>query len=335
MRIALIGLGRMGRQHFAALRVRSSAQIVALYDPALSGDVEGCPVRGFDEVLSDPSITGVLIAAPTDRHETLVTRALEAGKHVLCEKPLTLDPGADLALGAMAAERGLIIAVGFWRRFAEPYLVLTNLISEGVIGPVAALRLAQWDAVPPPPEFCDLSVSGGLEVDCGVHELDLIRYLLGTGIESIATLAAPPSESLAKTGDIETMSALARCGKGAVATIDLTRTAGGRDLIRTEAIGQRGSVVTEIIANASQTLRTPDGKVIESRFAGDVIADALCAQFDAFAEAVASGHPGPAMAGAKEAAWALAAGRALQRSRTSGGEWSAVNLSGLRDAMPC
>src|SRR5437588_141944 len=80
----------------------------------------------------------------------------------------------------------------------------------GQLAAIGSIRAAQWDGSPPPPEFCDPRVSGGLEVDCGVHEFDLARWLLGAEVEAVTSCGPEPSHDLAAVGDVDTVHGLAR-----------------------------------------------------------------------------------------------------------------------------
>ena len=157
-------------------------------------------VSDVDEVLADRSLDGVLIAAPTPLHDTLVERALVAGKHVLCEKPLTLDVRRDIALGRLAESLGRVLQVGFWRRFAWPYREASRLLAAGAIGVPRLMRASQWDSSPPAPEFCDPAVSGGIEIDCGVHEIDLAAWLLGSPIARVSASGTPGDPAIEAVG---------------------------------------------------------------------------------------------------------------------------------------
>jgi predicted dehydrogenase len=325
--LGLIGCGRMGRAHLAAIVRLRAVQIVAVCDPALGEDRArelACPAVALDELVRSAAVEAVVIAAPTAAHESLVRTALAHGLHVLCEKPLTLDPGADDALAALAAQCGRVLQIGFWRRFAEPYVRLREVLVAGRIGAVTAMRAAQWDARAPAPSFCDPRVSGGIEIDCGVHEFDLARWLLGSEIEALASCAPPPSSALAAVGDVDTVLGLARMHDGAVLTIDLTRTAGHRDFIRTEIIGERGSAIVEFAARGRLLTRVEDRLERAALESEDVIADALRAQLAAFAAAIRSGQPSPDAAGAEDSRRALVAARCMRDARLADA-WRAVS----------
>ena len=128
--MAIIGLGRMGRFHAAALATVDEVEVVALVEPFADAlDQAAALVPGatcystVSSGLAHLGLRAVLIAASTPVHPDLVQAALEAGLHVLCEKPLALDDGDARRLASLAAERDLVLQVGFWRRFAPPWRV--------------------------------------------------------------------------------------------------------------------------------------------------------------------------------------------------------------------
>jgi len=327
IRLGLIGCGRMGRVHLNAAAGSAEFAVVAICDPAFGAKGAAplpCPLLDFDELLAS-EIDALVIAAPSDQHAALVERCLQNGKHVLCEKPLTLDPAGDLALAERAAKAGLLLQIGFWRRFAEPYQHVRQVLGSGRIGAPVALRAAQWDAAPPPPGFCDPRVSGGIEIDCGVHEFDLARWLLNGTVEAVTACGATSTPSLEAVGDADTIHGLVRLSGNRMMTIDLTRVAGYRDSIRTEIIGTHGSVVAEFASTGDVWVRWEDRCEKLSLVSQDVVADAVHAQLLAFASAVSTGSAGPDAAGALDSRRALLAARALRRSRDTGA-WCSVPI---------
>jgi myo-inositol 2-dehydrogenase/D-chiro-inositol 1-dehydrogenase len=311
----------MGRRHARALARSRATRLVAVCDPvraaAEAAAAPGVAVHEHvDDVLADRSIAGVLIAAPTPLHDTLVERALVAGKHVLCEKPLTLDVRRDVALGRLAEDLGLVLQVGFWRRFAWPYREAARLLDEGAIGEPRLVRAAQWDAEPPPPAFCDPAVSGGIEVDCGVHELDIAAWLLGSPIARVSASGTPGDPAIEAVGDVEALAGLAVTASGVPVTIDLARSVRYGDDVRTEIVGARGAILISAVGAGSLAVGDATGLVSMPLASDDVLDDALAAQADAFAGAVGGTHD-PALPGAIESAHALAAAQALRRARRS------------------
>ena len=165
------------------------------------------------------------------------------GLDVLSEKPVGFDPGAIERLGERAAAAGRVLAVGFWRRTAWPYVEARRLVAEGAIGTPTFLRSSQWDADLPPLAFADPDVSGGVEVDCGVHEADLARWFLGCEIAQVSATGTPGA--LAEVGDAETVAALAVTTAGQAVAIDLGRTCGYDDDVRTEILGPGGALLID------------------------------------------------------------------------------------------
>ena len=198
LQLGIVGLGRMGRFHAAAIVGVEEVEVVALAEPSpealaqASAVVPGAatyPVIG--DALAHPGLEAVLVAAPTSLHPPIVEAALSAGVHVLCEKPLALDLDDARRLAALAHDQGCVLQVGFWRRFAPPWRAAKERIDAGEIGTPVYVRLAQWDGDPPPASFCDPAVSGGLAIDCGVHEYDLAEWLTGRPITRVAAWALP------------------------------------------------------------------------------------------------------------------------------------------------
>ena len=321
-KIALIGAGRMGRTHARALARCREARLVATCDPvpgaAAAAAAPGVAVHlAIDALLADDSIDGVLIAAPTPLHDRLVERALVAGKHVLCEKPLTLEVHRDIELGRLAESLGLVLQVGFWRRFAWPYREAARLLAEGAIGAPRLLRACQWDSQPPPASFCDPAVSGGLEVDCGVLELDLVAWLLGSPVAHVSAAGTDGDPAIEAVGDVEALVALAITAGGAPATIDLARSVRYGDDVRTEIVGAQGALLISAVGSGALALGDSTGLAAVASQVDDVLDDAHAAQADCFARAIA-GARDAVLPGAAASSHALAAALAMRRARISG-----------------
>jgi myo-inositol 2-dehydrogenase/D-chiro-inositol 1-dehydrogenase len=320
--LALVGAGRMGAVHLRALARTRRVQLRVICDPspaaAALAEQASVPVESeLEQTLRRDDIDCVLIAAPTPLHEELVAAALAAGKHVLCEKPLTLDPDADARLGAESDRRHLGLHVGFWRRHAWPYREARRLLAEGAIGEPRLLRLAQWDAEPPPPAFCDPAVSGGIEVDCGVHECDLAAWLCGSPVVEAFARGAPTRPEIAAVGDVESLVGLLVLAAGQPVSLDLARTAAYSDVVRSEIVGERGALICEAHGAGALLVRQEDGVREVLPPTEDALLDALARQIDALAAAVAGG-PVPDAARPSDAAAALRAALALRQSRQSG-----------------
>jgi predicted dehydrogenase len=188
----------------------------------------------------------------------------------------------------MAAERELVLQVGFWRRFAPPWRVAKDCIAAGEIGRPLMVRLAQWDADPPPPTFCDPAVSGGLAIDCGVHEFDLAEWLTGRPITRVAAWALPIVDAgVGAAGDVDNLVAVLELEGGAVATVDLSRNARYGDDVRTEVLGSDGALLIDLLPVSRTRLGTASGmRELADSVVDDAMAAGVAGQARAFAAAV-------------------------------------------------
>jgi predicted dehydrogenase len=156
-------------------------------------------------------------------------------------------------------------------------------------------------------------VSGGIELDCGVHECDLAAWLCGSPVVEAFARGAPTRGDIAAVGDVESLAGLLVLAAGQPVTLDLARTAANEDIVRSEIVGERGSLICEAHGAGALTVRTGDAVREVTAPTDDVLLDALAHQIDA----LAGGLPADA-ARPRDAAAALRAALALRASRLSG-----------------
>src|SRR5215208_4378416 len=118
----------MGRCHLAALDGVAEIDVVALAEPSTPAREAAAARRpgartyaAAAEALTHPGLEAGIVVTPTPSHPVMVEAALDAGLHVLCEKPLALDVAEGDRLGSLAERRGRVLQIGFWRRFAAPW----------------------------------------------------------------------------------------------------------------------------------------------------------------------------------------------------------------------
>jgi myo-inositol 2-dehydrogenase / D-chiro-inositol 1-dehydrogenase len=325
--VAILGLGRMGGLHaLVVVRHIPSLRLAGLADPIPGRAAETVGRLGVDTAvyedplaaLSDPALEACIVVTPTSGHHRLVRHAIERGLHVFCEKPLTLDPDEDERLGMEANAASLVLQVGFWRRFSPPWVAARAAIGEGVIGRPLLLRLSLWDAGLPPPGFHDLAVSGGIIVDCGVHEFDLMEWFTGQRVVRVEGHALPLAHSeLEGTRDLDTALVIAHLDGGEVGVVDLSRNAGYADDIRSEVLGERGAVFVATVPSGRAWVGTADGvRDLPGAEIANAFEAGVAAELDAFARA-ARGERGD-IPGAKESARALRIAHAAVRAVDSG-----------------
>jgi len=315
----------MGRFHGRTLQAVPEVEIVAVADSspeALAaahadlGDI--VTVDSAGELVAVDGIAAWLIATSTPSHPALVRMALTAGLHVLCEKPLALDPAEAGRLAERAAAAGRILQVGFWRRFSPPWMEAKRLVRGGAIGRPLLVRLSQWDANPPPPQFCDPAVSGGLTVDCGVHEFDLVPWLTGLDVVAVRGHHLPLVDAAVEAaGDVDNMVAVLELTGGALATVDLSRNARYGDDVRTEILGSDGAVFVDILPTGRTRLADANGvRVVAGSEVADATAAGVANQARVFAAAVGGAAADYPSAAASTAAVRVA--RAVEAAAASG-----------------
>lgn len=133
------------------------------------------------ELLADPEVEAVYVASPNHMHAETARAALEAGKAVLVEKPLSTTAAEAEALTALARRKGLFLMEGLWTRFLPAMDLLRRRIAEGAIGAVTSVGgdLCFRHAYDPASRFFDPKSGGGVLLDLGVYAISLVRHILG------------------------------------------------------------------------------------------------------------------------------------------------------------
>ncbi|WP_243793727.1 Gfo/Idh/MocA family protein [Saccharopolyspora gloriosae] len=143
----------------------------------------GGTATGYDELIADPEIDAIYLSLPTALHHEWTSRALRAGKHVLCEKPLTDDAARTRELTGLAREKGLVLRENFAFLHHPQHVKVAELVADGRIG---ALRtFTATFGIPPLPAAdirYDRELGGGSLLDVGVYPLRAAQLLLGPGL---------------------------------------------------------------------------------------------------------------------------------------------------------
>jgi myo-inositol 2-dehydrogenase/D-chiro-inositol 1-dehydrogenase len=245
--LGLAGLGRIGQLHAENLVGRvPSAQLVRIVDAdenvaRSTGERLGVPwSTDYDDLLRDPDVDGVVVATPTPLHVEMVETAAAAGKHVFCEKPISLSLEATVAAIDAAREAGVSLQVGFHRRFDPDWAAAAERIRSGELGDIYVFQTRLRDKEPPPLDY--LRQSGGLFVDVTIHDLDTARWLIGEIEEVTAVGAALSDPAFAELEDVDNAIIALRFESGALGVIDESRVAGYGYECSTEVLGSRATV---------------------------------------------------------------------------------------------
>ncbi len=322
--IAVFGAGRIGAVHAANLaRHVPGATLAGVADTIPSAaqrlvrELGAGRVDSIENFLSDADVAGVVIATPTGTHAEIVAAAAAAGKHVLCEKPISMDVAHTVAAAQAAEAAGIILQVGFQRRFDAEFAKARDLIESGALGEVRFVRLVGRDRSMPPIAY--IRTSGGQFRDQMIHELDAARWLMGPAEvdEVYATGSALVDAEVGASGDVDTAVACLRFSNGAIAVIDSSREAAYGYDSRAEVHGSRGM----FLAGGE---RLPNGEILDGRYVSpdtesfiERFAGAYRAELIDFLDAIRTGRAPRAGAGDALMALrvALAADRSLREKR--------------------
>jgi myo-inositol 2-dehydrogenase / D-chiro-inositol 1-dehydrogenase len=252
LRVGIVGLGRLGRRHAENLAQRvPRAELVAACSPVADELKWARECLGVERVysdygalLADAAVDAVFLVTPTSLHAGQIIQALQAGKHVFCEKPLSLDLADCQRVAALAAKHPrLKVMVGYGRRFDPSYRDAYDKIQAGAIGTPFLVRSQNLDMNDPSGFFVRFApTSGGIFLDCTVHDIDLARWLLGNPqpLRVFATGVVAIHEGLREFGDVANGVATCEFSDGKMACFYASRTMAHGHETLTEVFGTAG-----------------------------------------------------------------------------------------------
>ncbi|QGL62729.1 Gfo/Idh/MocA family oxidoreductase [Stenotrophomonas maltophilia] len=270
--IAIVGTGMIGAVHRrAALLAGADIRGVAASSPQRARDVAqawGVPraYRDIEEVVADPQVQVVHVCTPNHLHRPMAQAALEAGKHVVCEKPLATTLEDARALAALATANALVATVPFVYRYHPVVREARARIAHGELGPLHLIHgsyLQDWLLDPASNNWrVDPALGGASRVfaDIGSHWCDLVEWVSGerftevsaafdtviaerstdTG-QSFTTAAAGGAMQAVTSEDVA--AAMFRTGAGTLASLTVSQVSAGRhNRLWFEIDGARASV---------------------------------------------------------------------------------------------
>jgi len=217
--VGILGVGFMGVTHYKALQEVHGARVAAIStrdEAKLSGDWRGirgnfgdsggeqdlsgvARYRDWQELLADSSIDLVDICLPSHLHRSVTIAALEAGKHVLVEKPLALNLDDADAMVAAARDVNRLLMVGQVLRFFPAFAEAREIVRSRKYGDLRGAHFKRIISAPgwaADDHFADANKSGGAALDLHIHDTDFVHYLCGVPSQVRATGIATPDGSL-------------------------------------------------------------------------------------------------------------------------------------------
>ena len=319
----------MGRRHGEQLALRTlGCHVVAACSPVEAERTWATQALGvhavhaeFDALLRDPAIDAVVVSTPTVLHAEQALAAITCGKHVFVEKPLSLDLAACERVQAAAQARPELVAmVGFVRRFDPSYAQAHGDVARGAIGKPFLVRSQTCDRNDASGEFVRFApTSGGIFLDCSVHDIDLARWMLGgpRATRAFASGSIALHSALAAHGDVDNGYGIVEFEGGARAILYASRTMAHGHETTTEVMGTEGMLSVGIGAHRDR-VQTRNAQGVSHQALEDFherFEIAFQREMEAFVQACRGGPMPLTLADATEA---TRIGLALQRSLASG-----------------
>ncbi|MCS7145115.1 MAG: Gfo/Idh/MocA family oxidoreductase [Nitrososphaerota archaeon] len=202
LNVAVIGAGFMGETHLASWMLVQGAKPVAVVDivaeraRALASRYNIEAYDDIEKVLRRPDIDAVDICTPTETHVVQIERAVEAGKHVLVEKPLALDMKSGERAASIAEKGGVKVMVAHVLRYFSEYRKAKELVDNGALGEVRQVRSSRRGS---PPRWTDWYLdekrSGGVSLDLVIHDIDFLRWCLEDEAERVYAVESRSGEN--------------------------------------------------------------------------------------------------------------------------------------------
>ena len=338
--MALIGSGRMGSFHGETLAHRlQGVRLVAVADPApgaaarLAGELGAASAYADPrQAFADPAVDAVVIAAPARFHAELIVAAAQAGKAIFCEKPASLTLAAlDQALAAVQ-DAGVVLQVGFNRRFAPDWAAARQLLDDGLLGTPRLVRSVTRD----PGGFDPSRVAPDtIFNETLIHDFDTLRFL-NPGAEAVQVYAV--ADALVEPGWrdrglLDTAVVTVRFDNGAVGVAEACFEAAYGYDVRGEVFGSRGMATMGDGRLTGMVYSGPAGRTVNtSRSDQALLAGAYVDELAAFADAVRGLDPAPV--GGKDARAALAIALAAAQSVRDGRPCADCGDRQVTDQMP-
>lgn len=299
--VAVLGAGRIGKIHAGNVALNPRLKLVVVADPVaeaaqnLASSLNCEASTDADAAVERDDVDAVIIGTPTDTHVDFMLQGAEAGKAVLCEKPVDLDiKKAEMAADKVERLKGKVM-IGFNRRFDPSAQELKRQILAGKIGDVRQVIITSRDPAPPLPAY--IKTSGGVFRDMAIHDFDMARFFLDEEPVEVMAIASALTEPYVKElSDHDTMMILMKTASGKQCHINCYRKAVYGYDQRFEVLGSEGMLQNANLRPTTVRRYTAHETEVQDpilNFFLERYVDAYRIELDLFAEAVQKGTPMP------------------------------------------
>ena len=319
MRIGVLGVGRIGAFHARTLAANPLVTGLVVHDAdppraeRLAREL-GAQAAPSAEALVRAGVDALVIAAATPAHAALLHVAAGARLPAFCEKPIALDLHTTDDVLERVAAAGILLQVGFQRRFDPGYLAAREAVRTGGLGELYLVRVAGHDPEPPPEAY--VAASGGIWRDLLIHDFDVVPWVVGREVVEVYADGTARSELFDRHDDVDTAAAVLRFSGGLLGIVSGSRHDPLGYDIRMELFGSRDSIAVGLDERTPLRSVEPNAPASPARGYRDFMerfAVAYRAELQAFLEAVRDGLPSPC--GGEEARRAMRLALTAERSR--------------------
>lgn len=246
MRIALVGVGRIGAAHAEVVRDHPDVDRLVVADADAERAAAVADKLGVEAAPTvEAALSGadaLVVTSATPSHPDLILRGVAAGVPVFCEKPVAADVAGHRRVLAEVERAGVPVHIGFQRRFDAGYTAAREALRSGRLGELRRVHLVTGDQEPPHADY--IPRSGGIWRDCHVHDFDILRWVTGREVVDVYAVGANRgADFFAAAGDIDESAAVLTLDDATLVTCQGSRYNGGGHDIRMELAGTRGTWV--------------------------------------------------------------------------------------------
>lgn len=297
LRFGILGAGRIGKVHARTIAASGKAKVAYLADAMPKAAAElaaevGAQVASVEDIIKAKDVDAILIATPTPFHAEQIEAGSNAGKAVLCEKPVSLSVARIEDCLKVVEKNKTTLMIGFNRRFDASFASLEKRIRQGVVGTVEMATIISRDPAPPPAEY--VKSSGGIFRDMMIHDFDLARFLVGEDFVVVNALgAALVDKRIGDEGDCDTAAVQMQTASGKIAVITNSRRATYGYDQRIEVHGSKGMLRAGNIHNTTVEVATAEGFQEDPilHFFTERYGQAYSSEVLTFIDAVTNGKP--------------------------------------------